>query len=71
MVKRLTKQEAMVAMGYQRQRLSEGSRQVRSRWNFSRTAGRARRRPSDAIRLVAIDWANSQVERAHQERGPA
>ena len=34
-------------------------------------AGRARRRPSDAIRLVAIDWANSQVERAHQERGPA
>ena len=34
-------------------------------------AGRARRRPSDAIRLVAIDWANSQVERANQERGPA
>ena len=34
-------------------------------------AGRARRRPSDAIRLVAIDWANSQVERAHPERGPA
>ena len=34
-------------------------------------AGRARRRPSDAIRLVAIDWVNSQVERAHQERGPA
>ena len=33
-------------------------------------AGRARRRPSEAIRLVAIDWANAQVERAHQERGP-
>ena len=33
-------------------------------------ADRARRRPSEAIRLVAIDWANSQVERAHQERGP-
>ena len=29
-------------------------------------ADRARRRPSEAIRLVAIDWANSQVERAHQ-----
>ena len=33
-------------------------------------ADRARRRPSEAIRLVAIDWANAPVERAHQERGP-
>ena len=33
-------------------------------------ADRARRRSSEAIRLVAIDWANSQVERAHQDRGP-
>ena len=33
-------------------------------------ADRARRRSSEAIRLVAIDWANSPVERAHQERGP-
>ena len=32
-------------------------------------AARARRRLSEAIRLVAIDWANSQVERANQERG--
>ena len=32
-------------------------------------AGRARRRASEVVRLVAIDWANSQVERAHQERG--
>ena len=31
---------------------------------------RARRRPSEAIRLVVIDWANSQMERAHQERDP-
>ena len=35
----------------------------------TRAAARARRRPSETIRLVAIDWANSQVERAHQERG--
>ena len=35
----------------------------------TRAAGRARRRPSEVVRLVAIDWANSQVERAHQERG--
>ena len=34
-------------------------------------AGRARRRPSDAIRLVAIDWANSEIAEARQERGPA
>ena len=33
-------------------------------------ADRARRRPSEAIRLLAIDWANSQVERAHQAGGP-
>ena len=32
-------------------------------------ADRARRRPSEVVRLVAIDWANSQMERAHQERG--
>ena len=30
---------------------------------------RARRQPSEAIQLLAIDWANSQAERAHQERG--
>ena len=34
-------------------------------------ADRARRRPSDAIRLVAIDWANSEIAEARQERGPA
>ena len=34
-------------------------------------ADRARRRPSEAIRLVAIDWAKGQQERAHQERGQA
>ena len=34
-------------------------------------ADRARRRLSEAIRLVAIDWANSEIAEAHQERGPA
>ena len=34
-------------------------------------ADRASRRPSDAIRLVAIDWANSEIAEARQERGPA
>ena len=34
-------------------------------------ADRARRRPSDATRLVAIDWANSEIAEARQERGPA
>ena len=34
-------------------------------------ADRARRRPSEAIRLVAIDWANSESAEARQERGPA
>ena len=34
-------------------------------------ADRARRRPSEAIRLVAIDWANSESAESRQERGPA
>ena len=34
-------------------------------------AARARRRPSEVVRLVAIDWAKGQQQRAHQERGQA
>ena len=32
-------------------------------------ADRARRRLSEAIRLLAIDWANNQIARAQQEGG--
>ena len=32
-------------------------------------ADRARRRPSEAIRMLAVDWANNQMARAQQEGG--
>ena len=32
-------------------------------------ADRARRRLSEAVRLLAVDWANSQMARAQQEGG--
>ena len=32
-------------------------------------ADRARRRLSEAVRLLAVDWANSQMARAQQEAG--
>ena len=34
-------------------------------------AGRARRRLSEVVRLVAIDWAKGQQEREHQAGGQA
>ena len=34
-------------------------------------AGRARRRLSEVVRLVAIDWAKGQEEREHQAGGQA
>ena len=32
-------------------------------------AERARRRASDAVRLLAVDWANSQIDKAEREGG--
>ena len=33
-------------------------------------AARARRRPSDAVRLAALDWADAQLEGAEREAAP-
>ena len=32
-------------------------------------AERARRRASDAVRLLAVDWANGQITKAEREGG--
>ena len=33
-------------------------------------ADRTRRRPSDAVRLAALDWADAQLEGAEREAAP-